>query len=219
MHSGTQPCKKVDSQFPANSPPRQPPAPAFLEGCGRAFWEARKSAPRWESDGNSASSVPQKPEAAGSAQAPRGTLPATHRGTEPLTARQRDALPLACARLPGSQTPRGGEEHPGQLFTQLTRVRKARAWSTSQIPICSPPAFTFPSGKPLLLKEEGKVWGKGCRRNDCSFGSDPGGVMLGAAPLIDFSGGKTAGFHLQELFGLSQVRTFCRCRQEIFDRV
>lgn len=64
MHSATQPCKKVDSQFPANSSPSPPaPSPSLPGGLRESFREPHKSAPRWESDGNSASSIPEEQEA------------------------------------------------------------------------------------------------------------------------------------------------------------
>lgn len=69
--------------------------------------------------------------------------------------------------------------------------------------LCSP--FLVVLGKAIALEEEGKMWGKGRCRNDCGFWLDPGGVVLGTAPLIDFSGETKAVSHPQELFGLSLV--------------
>lgn len=48
------------------------------------------------------------------------------------------------------------------------------------------------------------MWEKGCCRNDCGFWLDPGGVVLGTAPLIHFSEVKKVVSPLQKPFGLSQ---------------
>lgn len=118
MHSGTQPCKKVDSQFPANSTPLSPaPSPSLPGGLQESFWEAHKSAPRWESDGNGACSVPQKREAAGSTPAPRGPWDGAAGGDAAGAAGYPHCPSLGCPSLgsqPCSKNParRGGAPWP-----------------------------------------------------------------------------------------------------------
>lgn len=123
-------------------------------------------------------------------------LPAVPCGMEPLTVWQHwDALLFAQAQIPGSQTLLKGEEHPGQLSAPLTLVRKAQACSSSKIAgsdvqaghlLHSP--FPVVLRKAIALKGEGELWGKRCCRNDSDFWLDLQGMVLGTAPLINFSG-------------------------------
>lgn len=220
MRRGTQPGKKVDSQFPASSPPPPAPSPSLPGGLRESFWAARKSAPRWESDGNSAASVPPEQ---GAARAPRlPAVPCRRRAAgRSRSWGQRDALPLA--RAPGPRAPRRRQKRAGQILPRLSPAGKAHARSGSQIPVCkqrcagratSASSSPLVLGKAAALREEGKAGGKGCCPNGCGALAGSWGGGAGHCSPHRFRWGRKGRPWPSGRLGPCQVRPRRCCRQE-----